>query len=77
MSRANAEFVPYARCLPVHHGSGIGIGIEYRDLSGIGRIGRPSPSREPPGGRDARSGRRGSHRLWDGKAYPRSGVPLR
>ena len=54
---------PRARCLPVHHGSGIGIGTEYRDLSGIGRIGRPSPSREPPGGRDARSGRRGSHRL--------------
>ena len=25
--------------------------------------GLPSPSREPPGGRDARSGRRGSHRL--------------
>ena len=54
---------PRARCPPVHHGSGIGIGTEYRGLSGIGRIGRPSPSREPPGGRDARSGRRGSHRL--------------
>ena len=26
----------------------------------------------PGGGRDARSGRRGSHRLRDGKAYPRS-----
>ena len=26
----------------------------------------------PPGGRDPRSGRRGSHRLRDGKAYPRS-----
>ena len=50
-----------------YHGSRIGIGIEYRGLSGIGRIGPPSPSWEPPGppggGRDARSGRRGSHRL--------------
>ena len=39
---------------------------------GIGRTGCPSPSWGPPGGRDARSGRRGSHRLRDGKAYPRS-----
>ena len=54
MSRANAEFVPYARCLPVHHGSGIGIGIEYRDLSGIGRIGPPSPSWEGGPIREAR-----------------------
>ena len=38
------------RCLPVHHGSGIGIGIEYRDLSGIGRIGRPLPLVGAPGG---------------------------
>ena len=41
---------PEARRLPVGHGSGIGIGIEYRGLSGIGRIGRPLPLVGAPGG---------------------------
>jgi hypothetical protein len=65
-----------ARCLPV--ASRIRDRDRYRVSGPLrDRKDRASPplAGAPGGGRDARSGRRGSHRLRDGKAYPRSGVP--